>query len=191
MYHSWVPDSHLNDSSGTEIVSISPLSAGMTAFIPWQCWSTLVEEQFHLWFWRVILWESSKHTASQPPPLQQKQHLRHRLLQPTTSSSPLWPAASPAPLQQLHGGVPPARHLPTNGFPQPPLGWSWGKFQGEASSYGYFPASERADFKQVLPAQHLSDFSSKYSATAMPPPMRSDSQPWGEVRPFSSVLPQS
>ena len=53
------------------------------------------------------------------------------------------------------------------------------------------PASERADFRQVLPAQHLSDLSSKYSATAMPSPMRSDSQPWGEARPFSSVLPQS
>lgn len=50
------------------------------------------------------------------------------------------------------------------------------------------PASESTDFRQVLPAQHLGDFSSKYSATAMPSPMRSISQPWSEVRPSLNVL---
>ena len=140
----------------------------------------------------LLLGESSNHIASQHPLLQHKQHLQlsalvaHSVQQsPVASSIPSTPSGSFM-VEYHQQGI-----FTQMASPSLPLGGLEASSKARHLPMDIPPAFERADFRQVLPAQHLSDFSSKYSATAMPSPMRYVSQPWGKVRPSLSVLSQS
>lgn len=103
-----------------------------------------------------------------------------QLPQCAASSSTQWSATSPSIPKATSQRRATGKACPSELLALDPCWEASRHVPGCGTSCGCFPWPQRAYFQQILPAQHLSDFSTIQLAIAMPSPTRSVSQHWGK-----------